>query len=167
MREWLNARIADRSLCRFRSRLTPGHESALPPQQRLSLPSEVNQLTSLTALRRMGARLCIMLAVFVCALSPSVAQSNLYGDAADDGFGGRLPIAVNQLADMPASRQSEPRRLLLIANGQFVRGGYSLAEIPRPLEESLRSAGGRTPPSSNDHNARGLAPSAPDRPPNG
>ena len=127
----------------------------------------MNQLTSLTALKRMGARLCIMLAVFVCALSPSVAQSNRYGDAADDGLGGRLPIAVNQLADTPDSRQSEPRRLLLVASGQFVRGGYSLAEIPQPLEESPRVAGGSTPPSSNDYNARGLAPSAPDRPPNG
>ena len=124
-------------------------------------------MASLTALKRMGARLCIMLAVFVCALSPSVAQSLRYGDAADDGFGGRLPIAVNQLADTPVSRESEPRRLLLVASGQFVRGGYSLAEIPRPLKKSLRSAGGGTLVSSNDHNARGLAPSAPDRPPNG
>ena len=108
-----------------------------------------------------------MLAAFVCALSPSFAQSNRYGDAADDDLGGRHAIVVSQLADTPVSRQSEPRRLLLFAGGQFVRGGYSLAEIPRPEEEIPRSDRGTVPTLSSDRNARGLAPSVADRPPNG
>ena len=107
-----------------------------------------------------------MLAALICALSPSFAQSNRYGDGADDGLGGRPPMVVNQLADTPVSRQSEPRRLLLFATGQFVRGGYSLAEIPIRSEVLPRSAGARTRALVTDHHAPGLAPSVPDRPPN-
>ena len=108
-----------------------------------------------------------MLAVFVCALSPSFAQSNRYGDAADDNLGGRHSIVVGQLADTPVSRQSDPRRLLLFAGGQFIRGGYSLAEIPRLGEETPRADRGTAPTLSSDRIARGLAPSVADRPPNG
>ena len=106
-----------------------------------------------------------MIAAAICALSPSFAQSNFYSDVTDDGFGGRPPVTVNRLADEPVSRQSEPRRMLLIANGQFVRGGYSLAEIPGPPGETLGSAEFETPALLNDDDARGLVPSAPDRPP--
>ena len=133
--------------------------------RRVSQPTKVSQLSIVTAFKRTGTRLCIMLAAIICALSPSFAQSNFYSDVADDGFGGRPPVTVNRLADEPVSRQSEPRRMLLIANGQFVRGGYSLAEIPGPPGDTLGSAQIQTPALFNDDSARGLVPSAPDRPP--
>ena len=133
--------------------------------RRVSQPTKVSQLSIVTAFKRTGTRLCIMLAAIICALSPSFAQSNFYSDVADDGFGGRPPVTVNRLGDEPVSQQSEPRRMFLIANGQFVRGGYSLAEIPGPPGDTLGSAEIQTPALFNDDKARGLDPSAPDRPP--
>lgn len=55
--------------------------------------------------------------------------------------------------------------MLLIANGQFVRGGYSLAEIPAPLGDMLGSAKIQPDLLFNDDDALGLHPAAPDRPP--
>ena len=89
-----------------------------------------------------------------------------YGDAADDCLAKHLSMVVNQLADSPIGRQSEPRRTFLVASGQFVRGGYSLAEIPRPSDQAPYSATVGTPPVFDDGKGRGLIPSTPDRPPN-
>ena len=79
--------------------------------------------------RKFWLRAVMALSVFLCAVSPALAQNICYVEASDDG--GRQAQRIEALDNRTlVARHGEESGIAGISTGQFTPSGYSLAAFP-------------------------------------